>query len=126
MPGNRRFQLRFALLDTLIPTSPERHGLLAMRQRLRLADIAGMTRCANTLREVAASDGMHPTRVRPPRLCAPSCQSPIDCLPALVQAGVAFARWIFGRGRRGDQRGVNNRAFAQEQAFLGQVAILFV
>ena len=87
-----------ALLDTLIPRIPERHGFLAMQQRLRLADVADMTRCANTLREVATSDGMHQTGVRVHPNVRLHAEVPLVAASALVHVGVAFARFIFGRG----------------------------
>lgn len=40
MPGNRRFQMLFTLLDTLVPSIPESQGFVTVQQRLRLADVA--------------------------------------------------------------------------------------
>jgi len=49
---------------------------------------------------------------------------PLMALLGLVHLRVAFALGILGRGRRGAERGVHQRAFAQQQPARGPVALM--
>ncbi len=66
---------------------------------------------------------MHQARVSIDANVRLHAEMPLVAFLALVPVGIALAGFIFGRGRRGNQGGVDNRAFAQKQTLLGQVGV---
>jgi hypothetical protein len=48
---------------------------------------------------------------------------PLAALLGLVHLGIACAFFVLGGGGRGDERGVHQRAFAQQQASGGEIGV---
>ena len=115
VPCHRLADVFGPFFHALIAGVAERGGLVAVQQRVRLGhigDIAGR-----------ADDRMHQARSGIDADVGLHAKVPVVAFLRLVHFRITLAILVLGRRWRGDQRGVDDGAFAHHQAFLGQVPV---
>ena len=114
VPANLTFGFR-PFLGPLIPGVAEALFLMTMKERLRLRDVIDVGRCTDHC--------MHQPRIGiNPNVCL-HAEVPLIALLGLMHFGVTLALRVLGRGRRRDDRRINDGAFAQHQALARQMRL---
>ena len=99
------------LFHALVAGVAERDGLATVQQNMRLSHIGDIAS--------RADDGMHQAKRGVHADMRLHAKVPVIALFRLVALRITLAVLVFGRRRRGDQRGVDNGAFAHHQPLLG-------
>ena len=115
MPRHRFTAIFGPLFHTLVAGVAERGTLAAVQQRVRLRHVGDIAS--------RADDRMHQARSRIDADVGLHAKVPVIAFLRLVHLGIALAVLVLRRRRRGDQRGVDDGAFAHHQALLGEVSV---
>ena len=114
-PSNLAVAVLLPLLDALVARIAKGHFLFSMQQGMGLGDIIGVgrgghQRVGDAGFGIDANVGFH-------------AKVPLIALLGLMHFRIPLAASVLGRGRCGDDRGINDRAFLEDQTLLRQHGI---